>query len=267
MPAGFLFENQFVSVNDIKGIWNRKYAAPYSFEVEHHPENAAYLKEAHLLLFNFLNSNPAFSLDPLTNAIAAENKPLQLKMAHEAGLKIPPTIFSNNPEQIFNFLELHQDQVVVKMQGVLSWSMEGNSDFFYTRKISRSDLSQSKVLSIYPLIYQKLIEKAYELRIIYVDGECFCGKIPPLPSDIIDWRKPGVQFNWQKSTLPMNIQSGLIKLMDRLRIKFGAIDIIKSIDGDYYFLEVNPTGEWGMLEKNLGLPISKSIAKTLIKYT
>ncbi|NEO45670.1 MAG: MvdC family ATP-grasp ribosomal peptide maturase, partial [Moorea sp. SIO4A3] len=35
-------------------------------------------------------------------------------------------------------------------------------------------------------------------------------------------------------------------------------------DGEYVFLEVNPTGEWGMLERDLGYPISDAIADALL---
>lgn len=263
--SGFLYEDQFISVASIKGIWNRKYAAPYTFDADMAGINSPFLKEAHLLLFGFLNASTAFSLDRLNSILSAENKLKQLLIAKEVGLEVPPTIFSNNREDIFKFLEIHQDQVVVKMQGVLSWSMTGSSDFFYTKKISSKDLEHSTVLSTYPMIYQKLIEKEYELRIIYVDGECFCGKIPSLPSHIIDWRIPGVQFNWEKSEIPELEKNNLKKLMDSLDLKFGAIDMIKSTDGKYYFLEVNPNGEWGMLQKFLDLPIAESIAQTLIR--
>lgn len=263
----FVFHDRQVKAQEIKGFWNRKYAAPYSFEAEQNPTDAPYLREAHLLLFGYLNATPTFCLDRLSDAIAAENKPLQLQIAKEVGLDIPDTIFSNNPAEILQFLDAHQDQIVVKMQGVLSWNMTGNSDFFYTRKVSRKDLEHSPVLSIYPLIYQQLIKKEFELRVIYVDGQCFCGKIPDLGENIIDWRKPGVQFQWKKGSVPLSIQSKLMTLMNRLNLKFGAIDLIKSQDGKYYFLEVNPTGEWGMLEKDLNLPISEQIAKTLIKYS
>ena len=115
------------------------------------------------------------------------------------------------------------------------------------------------------MIYQKLIEKEYELRIIYVDGECFCGKIPSLPSHVVDWRVPGLQFEWEKSEIPSDLKNRLKLLMDSLNLKFGAIDVIKSIDGKHYFLEVNPNGEWGMLQKDLDLPIAEHIAETLIR--
>lgn len=265
--TSFAFHDRQVKAQEIKGFWNRKYAAPYSFEVEQNPADAPYLREAHLLLFGYLNTTPAFCLDRLSDAIIAENKSLQLHIAKEIGLDIPDTIFSNNPVEILQFLDAHHGEIVVKMQGVLSWSMTGKSDFFYTRRVSRRDLENSPVLSIYPLIYQQLIKKEFELRIIYVDGQCFCGKIPGLGEETIDWRKPGVQFQWEKGSLPLSIQSKLMALMDQLNLKFGAIDLIKSQDGKYYFLEINPTGEWGMLEKDLNLPISEQIAKTLVKYS
>jgi len=263
--SGFLFQDQFIKVESIKGIWNRKYAAPYTFDTEMTALNSPFLKEAHFLLFGFLNASTAFSLDKLQSILSAENKLRQLLIADTVGLDVPSTIFSNNKEDIFKFLETHQDQVVVKMQGVISWSMEGSSDFFYTKKISAKDLEHSTVLNSYPMIYQQLVEKEYELRIIYVDGECFCGKIPSLPAHIIDWRVPGVQFNWEKSTIPESVKNKLKNLMDKLDLKFGAIDVIKSVDGKYYFLEVNPTGEWGMLQKDLDFPINEHIAETLIR--
>ena len=53
--------------------------------------------------------------------------------------------------------------------------------------------------------------------------------------------------------------------MEHLQLSFGAIDLIVQPDGQYVFLEVNPVGEWGMLEKDLDLPISRAIARGLIQ--
>jgi len=265
VESKFVFHDQVINVGNIKGIWNRKYAAPYTFDTDMEDWSSPFLREAHLLLIGFLNASEAFSLDKLNAIMFAENKLRQLLIAKAVGLDIPPTLFSNHEEDVFRFLEVHEDQTVVKMQGVVSWSMEGRSDFFYTRKVSAKDLENSSVLSAYPMIYQQLIEKEYELRIIYVDGEFFCGKIPSLPSHILDWRMPGVQFNWEKSDIPETLRQNLKGLMARLDLRFGAIDVIKSINGKYYFLEVNPTGEWGMLQKFLDFPIAENIAETLIR--
>jgi glutathione synthase/RimK-type ligase-like ATP-grasp enzyme len=52
--------------------------------------------------------------------------------------------------------------------------------------------------------------------------------------------------------------------MDRLGLAYGAIDVIRTPDGNHVFLEVNPIGEWGMLQRDLGLPIADAIADALL---
>ena len=53
--------------------------------------------------------------------------------------------------------------------------------------------------------------------------------------------------------------------MSELGLVFGAVDLICTPEREYVFLEVNPSGEWGMLERDLGLPISEAIAKALLE--
>ena len=52
--------------------------------------------------------------------------------------------------------------------------------------------------------------------------------------------------------------------MRDLGLVFGAVDLICTPAGEHVFLEVNPGGEWGMLERDLGLPISEASASALL---
>jgi hypothetical protein len=54
-------------------------------------------------------------------------------------------------------------------------------------------------------------------------------------------------------------------LMAGLGLVFGAADLICTPSGEHVFLEVNPGGEWGMLERDLDLPISEAIAAALLE--
>lgn len=45
----------------------------------------------------------------------------------------------------------------------------------------------------------------------------------------------------------------------------GAIDVRRTPEGGYYFLEVNPAGQWHFVEQRTGLPISKAMADLLAK--
>jgi hypothetical protein len=54
--------------------------------------------------------------------------------------------------------------------------------------------------------------------------------------------------------------------MSELGLVFGADDLICKHSGEHVFLEVNPGGEWGMLERDLELPISEAIAEALLDH-
>jgi uncharacterized membrane protein YjfL (UPF0719 family) len=52
--------------------------------------------------------------------------------------------------------------------------------------------------------------------------------------------------------------------MSELWLVFGAINLICTPAGEHVFLEVNPAGDWGMLRRDLNLPISDAIAGVLL---
>jgi glutathione synthase/RimK-type ligase-like ATP-grasp enzyme len=56
-----------------------------------------------------------------------------------------------------------------------------------------------------------------------------------------------------------------MNLMKRLHLVFGCIDMIRTHDGQYVFLEINPSGQWGWIEQFTGLPITKALASLLAK--
>ena len=56
----------------------------------------------------------------------------------------------------------------------------------------------------------------------------------------------------------------LLKLMKKLGLNFGSIDMIKAKNGEYYFLEVNPVGQFGMVSHPCNFSIEKHLAELLI---
>jgi glutathione synthase/RimK-type ligase-like ATP-grasp enzyme len=100
-----------------------------------------------------------------------------------------------------------------------------------------------------------------------VAGETFVGALDASGTSRgqTDWRRaaPG-ECQWQKAQLPAEVSSGLRALMSELGLIFGAVDLICTPSGEHVFLEVNPSGEWGMLERDLDLPISEAIADALL---
>lgn len=257
-----------LSVEEIEGIWIRKWAGPGSFPDPRFRNNPAIFHESAVALEQFVNNlnDRIFQLDRLKYIKAAEDKLWQLKTAVELGLKIPETRITNHPQLLHSFLD--EGNKSVKMHTTLSWGMEGSHDFFYTQKIKDDKFPKLGGIEVAPLIYQNYINKLREYRVCYIDGNFYCGVIPESISQTqTDWRTPGTKFEWSHGHLPKKLESQLTQLMSKLHLKFGVMDILEDENKEFYFLEVNPIGEWGMLEKFLNLPISRAIADTLVKYS
>lgn len=254
-----------LNTRDINAVWFRKIWHPIINTPMEDKYLQASVKESIAIrtaLFQSLDHLPW--LDPIPAVTKASDKFLQLRVAREAGLSIPRSIMSNDPEEVRAFFQSLPGEMIGKLHTPLSFGMDAEDFFMYTSKIGSDDLDDLDLLRICPMIFQEAIPKAYELRVAYVDGQCFAGKIQT--QNVMDWRLTDPEeVGWEPYDFPQAQQLLLQKLMQALNLSFGAIDFIVQPDGQYIFLEVNPVGEWGMLEKELGLPISKAIAKGLIQ--
>ena len=79
-----------------------------------------------------------------------------------------------------------------------------------------------------------------------------------------DWRRASPSsLCFRSYKLPRSVSDKCVRLVANLGLTFGAIDMVKTPDGDYMFLELNPNGQWGWLEKPTGDPYTKTIANLL----
>ena len=253
-----------INSKDIKAVWHRKtWSITVPEDLDENYRNI-YLNEYESLKFNLFT---ALEDLPWINPLQAErkiefNKILQLKLAEKNGLVIPKTIFSNDEETVKEFFYQHcHGKAIAKLHGTISKSMNGQ-EMVSTILFDENNLEQLSDIAFCPMIFQPYIEKDYELRIVYLNGEFFTGKINNKLH--ADWRIAQAEFFWEEYELPENIEENLALMMQEMGLVFGAIDMIKSTNGNYYFLEVNPQGEWGMLQKELNFPIAQRIADYLI---
>jgi glutathione synthase/RimK-type ligase-like ATP-grasp enzyme len=123
-------------------------------------------------------------------------------------------------------------------------------------------------VALAPVILQDEIAKRSDIRVTMVDTDVFAVSIESQgsPETTTDWRRPAASdLPMSSIMLPRSVEHACLNLLHALGLRFGAIDLVHSRDGEYYFLEINPTGQWGWLEVQLGLPISNSIAAALAK--
>lgn len=209
-------------------------------------------------LFDLLHDVPW--IDPIDAKAAAENKTRQLRLARAAGLPIPSTLITSDPRAARQFFAEHDGNVIAKLQTPLAYGMQARG--LPTRLLRPADLDALSGLRHCPMMLQRYVPKAYELRIAWVDGRPFVGALDGKKCGI-DWRYESTA-SWQRYDLPAPVTAALARLMSALALRQGAIDMIVTPDGEHVLLEVNPSGEWGMLEAELNLPIAAALADALL---
>jgi MvdC family ATP-grasp ribosomal peptide maturase len=263
-----IYNNQSINSEQVRSVWTRRIWQP-QFTTNIDPKfKDACIRESQATLTGFWDSlRSARWLDNLDHIAKANNKLFQLRLASEIGLIIPPTVITNDPEVARNFFQEVQGKMVSKLLTAISRSMEKPEFFLYTSKVTEKDLKEAESLRYCPMVFQAEIPKQLELRIIFVNGQVFVGALDCsiYNNATVDWRKPGVNIGvWQNHNLPEFLIKQLQTFMNHLGLHFGAFDFILTPEGEYIFLEINPQGEWGMLERDLELPISQAIADFLV---
>lgn len=261
-------DGRHIRLADVRAVWLRKIWTPRIDDSINEQFRDQCVRESKAALLGFLDGlHEARWVDPPHRMQQAENKLLQLRMAMASGLNIPRTLVTNDPEPVRQMFAELNGAMVAKMLTPFTVSMDRPAAFVYTSPVREEDLADASSLQHCPMVFQQRIEKACELRIAYVNGELFAGAIDASASaqGQVDWRRASLgECSWQHATVPDAVRRSLQALMRRLGLSFGAIDMILTPAGEHVFLEVNPAGEWGMLEKELDLPISQAIADALI---
>ncbi|CEJ71477.1 RimK-like ATP-grasp domain protein [Chryseobacterium oranimense G311] len=248
---------------DIKGVWHRKaWGIPVPEELDEDYKKIFLSGYANLRynLITVLENIPW--INPYENERKIDgNKMLQLKTAKEHQLTVPETIFSNDEEKITAFFhKFCNGKAVAKLHSLIAKTMSGEN-LISTMIIEEDTLEHIADIAYCPMIFQPYIDKEYELRIVYIAGEFFTGKINN--SENADWRLAQGNYVWSAYELPENIKAGLASMMEEMGLYIGAIDMIRGKDGEYYFLEVNPQENGECCRKSWDFPSQKKSPITL----
>lgn len=258
-----------IRTTEIRAVWARKlWSARMSNDLDGRYRSMC-ISESAAALEGFLDALQDVPwVNDLQRQRDAENKQRQLRIAARAGLRVPRTLVTNDPAAARQFFAETDGQTVAKLLRPLAVSMDAAQPFVYTSRVREEDLAGAETLRHCPMVFQELIPKAYELRVACVAGETFAAAIDASGTSRgeTDWRRVAPEeCHWQQAQLPTKVATSLLALMSELGLVFGAVDLICTPSGEHVFLEVNPGGEWGMLERDLGLPISEAIAAALLE--
>ena len=155
-------------------------------------------------------------------------------------------------------------EVIIKPITHAKISNGKNSTFIYTSRIDQKLIDNLSEFDLTPCIYQKNIHKDYEIRVTVVGENVFPSAVYSQSDKetLQDWRRKKLAFF--KVDIPDAISSMCVNLVKEMNLSFGAIDLIKTVNGEYVFLEINPNGQWAWIENQTGMPIANSLIDYLV---
>ncbi|WP_285425359.1 hypothetical protein [Pseudomonas sp. efr-133-TYG-103a] len=202
-------------------------------------------------------------LNSPTKIFMAEDKPMQLLLAQEIGFHVPQAFVTNDILCARAISALGQAIGKPLRQAVLAGETER---VIFTSRLAEIEDEQAEAIRLTPFIVQSEILKQYDVRVTVVGGRVFATAIWSQDNEetITDWRKGSrPDLRHEKIVLDRRVERQCVKLVQRLGLRYGAIDLVCDQSGKLWFLEINPNGQWAWIENLTGYPIAAAIVDEL----
>lgn len=206
-------------------------------------------------------------LNSPSNIERAEDKALQLAVAADIGLQVPPTIVTNDFDTAIGFMSEGATIGKAFHTGFLDDAGGQAGRVIFTTRLDNHSRPTRESLSFAPVILQREITKACDVRVTVVGRRIFAATIDSQirAETTIDWRRGShPDLPHARHELPDELASRCVSLVRQLGLRFAAIDLVLDRAGEYWFLEANPNGQWAWIENRTGLPISAAIVDELL---
>lgn len=248
-----------LDLDDVHVVWWRR-IMPFDIDpkVRRSNDRAFSESETSQAVNGILDALDCAWVNPRAADESAHRKPFQWEVAHRIGMNLPRTLVTNEPGAARNFIE----QVGIG-KTVFKAFLASTEEWRETRLIELSDLARLDSVKYAPVIFQEYI-KGVDLRITVVGDRLYAAEIDARRTCYpVDMRMVIGEADIKPVDLPVEVHSSILRFMSELGLVYGAIDMRRTDDGLFVFLEVNPAGQWLFVEQRTGLPISQSMADLL----
>jgi len=202
------------------------------------------------LLRSVFEQDVARFINPFHASVSNFYKPVQLEVLERVGFAIPRTLVTNEPEAVRQFLERCGNKVVVKSaSGIRS----------RVRAFGEDDRRRLHLLGNSPSLFQEQIQ-GLNIRVHCVGSRLFAAAIL---SRALDYRYGG-DARMRPVNLPGCIERKCHAVTRELGLRLSGIDLIRSVQGEYYALEVNPDPGFLFFQRLSGQRISRAVGEYLM---
>ncbi|MEG0760359.1 grasp-with-spasm system ATP-grasp peptide maturase [Chryseobacterium sp.] len=245
-------------IDDISSVWYRRgslrfYRQKYDDDtINLHMNEYQYWLEDYVR--NFLENKKHINKESNYHV----NKLIVLDIAKEIGFNIPEYFLAENTSDV------KINDTIIKTiagNGLLQFK-DGKRDGLMYTSVVEEKLDEDFFITF----FQEKIIKDFEIRTFYLNEKIWSMAIFSQNDNQtkVDYRK----YNKEKPNrnvsynLPFHVEDKIKNLMKRLDLNSGSIDFMKSGD-QFYFLEVNPIGQFGNVSCYCNYNLHYEIAKSL----
>lgn len=261
----FNISGKIVSLNEISGVWFRRgyfhfFSKFLDFSTQDSQINRkieSYINNENKTITEFIVANLIQKKTLSDPFFYNANKLISLQIATKAGLKTPHTLVGRTQED----LEIIQKKIGYKnmitktIQDIYAIKINGNLQSQYTEDIKNIAVPDT----FYYSLFQEKICKKYELRVFFIESAFYACSIFSKSTDGRDLGEGDLLTRIAPYSLPKLVKDKLIDFCRFSNLNTGSIDMLVDHNGDYYFLEVNPVGQYDYVSKSCNYYLDKKI--------
>lgn len=187
--------------------------------------------------------------------------------AKKQGLKIPHTLITGNKEKLQSFYEIYNNKNGIVSKRILDTLYYEDDEFVYNFNLTFQITPEILIATPDEFaisFFQERIIADFEIRVIYIDGNFYSIAIHNF-DNTIDIRTKFIEMDNLRMVpfnLPVAISEKLEKVFKRFNLNYGSADLMYCND-EYYFLEINPTGQVSFVNNACNYYIENTLAKIL----
>jgi len=218
---------------------------------------------------NFIYKYLAKHTKTLSNffKVSEVNKFEMLTVASFCGLKIPFSSIISSKKELKKQVEKLGKVITKPVYEVIEKQEKQQSYYSDSAVLLTTEMIDNLNENFVPTLVQEYIEKLYELRITFINGEIFSTALFTQNDNqtVINQK----HYNYAKKTravpyqLPKQIEAKIYQFFKVINTNFGCVDMIVTPKQEYVFIEINLNGQFGYYSDVANYYVEKSIANYL----
>ncbi len=240
-----------LNFKDIKSVFWRNFSSVYIPSLKDANQERIAFNDSLSALRSLIQACPARWINSWQAYQFHKEKPLQLSTVKQLGVRIPATLVSNDPEEVIEFAQSQKRLIFKPVYGGA-----------HTQLINQSHLQPKRlslVLSLSPVTIQEYIPGT-NIRTYVIAESIYAAEIR---SNSLDFRED-LKAELIPIELPEYIQQQCLAITKALMLEWTAIDWRLSPEGEYLFLEANPSPMFLHFERQTAFPLTEKLVKLLM---